>query len=161
MLPILRDYLERLAMLHEDIKLAIRDLPVEALDWTPGPDMNSINALVTHAAGSERYWIGEVAGQDPSGRVRDIEFEARGLAAEVLIAQLDHVLNHSQRVLDGLSAEALGAVRGAERGSVRSHDPDDSPLTVAWALFHALEHTGLHAGQIQMTRQLWEQRGRS
>jgi len=156
MLPVLRDYLERLAMLHEDIKLAIHDLPVGALDWTPGPDMNSINVLVTHLAGSERYWIGEIAGQDPSGRVRDIEFEARGQAAEVLIAQLDHVLMHSQRILDSLTAEDLGAARGTERGAVRSHDPDGSPLTVAWALLHALEHTGLHTGQIQMTRQLWE-----
>jgi hypothetical protein len=28
---------------------------------------------------------------------------------------------------------------------------------VAWALLHALEHTTLHLGQIQLTRQLWEQ----
>jgi hypothetical protein len=28
---------------------------------------------------------------------------------------------------------------------------------VAWALFHALEHTALHCGQIQIQRQLWEQ----
>jgi ankyrin repeat protein len=30
---------------------------------------------------------------------------------------------------------------------------------VAWCLAHALEHTALHLGHMQITRQLWEQRG--
>lgn len=29
--------------------------------------------------------------------------------------------------------------------------------TAAWAILHALEHTALHTGQIQLARQLWEQ----
>jgi hypothetical protein len=35
---------------------------------------------------------------------------------------------------------------------------DGRKLTVAWALAHALEHTALHAGHMQIMRQLWEQR---
>jgi len=34
---------------------------------------------------------------------------------------------------------------------------DGRVLTVAWALLHALEHTALHLGQIQLNRQLWKQ----
>jgi len=66
-LPILEDYLERLQALHESIESAIEGLPQAALDWVPGPDMNSFAVLVTHVAGAERYWIGDVAGRDPSG----------------------------------------------------------------------------------------------
>lgn len=29
--------------------------------------------------------------------------------------------------------------------------------TVAWRLAHALEHTALHLGHMEITRQLWEQ----
>lgn len=156
MLPILNDYLERLTALHEEIKLAIRDLPVAALDWSPGPAMNSIGVLVTHVAGSERYWIGDIAGRDPSGRVRDVEFEARGLDAETLSAHLDAVLEHSLRVLGQLQLDDLGQLRGGEGDSGQRGLRDGTTSSVAWALFHALEHTAIHAGQIQMTRQLWE-----
>ena len=31
-------------------------------------------------------------------------------------------------------------------------------LGVAWALLHALEHTAIHLGHMQIMRQLWEQR---
>jgi len=27
---------------------------------------------------------------------------------------------------------------------------------VAWAILHALEHTGIHLGHIQVTQQLWQ-----
>ena len=158
MRPILNDYLERLMALHEEIKLAIRDLPVAALDWSPGPAMNSITVLVTHVAGSERYWIGDVAGRDPSGRVRDVEFEVRGLDAETLSAHLDSVLEHSLGVLDGLRLENLTQLRGDEGDGGRRGLRDGTTSSVAWALFHALEHTAIHTGQVQMTRQLWEQR---
>lgn len=157
MLPILNDYLERLAALHEEIKQAIRDLPVAALDWSPGPDMNSITVLVTHVAGSERYWIGDVAGQAPSGRVRAVEFEARGLDAETLSAHLDAVLEHSLAVLGKLEVDDLGNMRGDEGDTGQRGLRDGTTSSVAWALFHALEHTAIHTGQIQMTRQFWEQ----
>ncbi len=39
----------------------------------------------------------------------------------------------------------------------RTDPRDGREYTVAWALFHALEHTALHLGQMQLTRQLWEQ----
>ena len=82
MQPFFQDYFHRLTDLHQDILNAIQGLTIEALDWTPihQPDteMNSINVLVTHICGSERYWIGEIAGRDHSGRVRATEFESAG-----------------------------------------------------------------------------------
>ena len=65
MLPFLADYFEILRNLHADLEHSLNDLPPEALDWSPGPDMNSLSVLATHVAGSERYWIGDVAGASP------------------------------------------------------------------------------------------------
>jgi uncharacterized damage-inducible protein DinB len=151
MLSILEDYLERLQALHADIERALEGLPPAALDWAPGPDMNSLGVLVVHVAGAERYWIGDVADQDPSGRDREAEFRVRGLDAAALKARLGDALAHSRAVLEGLTWSDLESSRVSPR--------DGREFTVAWCLNHALEHTALHLGQMQLTRQLWEQRG--
>lgn len=152
MLPMLGDYFERLQSLHTDINQTIADLPPSALDWAPGTDMNSLCVLVVHVAGAERYWIGDVVGQGISGRDRDAEFQTGGLAASVLVERLDKVLAHSRSVLEELTVPDLDAQRTSPR--------DGHKFTVAWALAHALEHTALHLGHIQITRQLWDQRRR-
>ena len=79
------EYLERLSTLHDGFKTAVHNLPPEALDWQPGPDMNTFNVIISHVAGSERFWIGDMVGQDPSGRVRAEEFQQKGLTAVTLI----------------------------------------------------------------------------
>ena len=60
-----QDFLQRMTDLHQDILVAIEDLPPGGLGWTPlnetSGDMNSISVLVTHLCGAERYWIGDVA----------------------------------------------------------------------------------------------------
>ncbi len=68
MIPSLEAYWERLQSLHADILAAIDGLPAIALDWSPDPEINSVAVLVTHVAGSERYWIGEMAGGRPAQR---------------------------------------------------------------------------------------------
>lgn len=149
MLPILEGYWERLQALHEGIESAIEGLPLAALDWVPGPDMNSLGVLVTHVAGAERYWIGDVAGHDPSGRERAAEFRTQGVDAAALKTRLAETLAHSRAVLEKLTLPDLEARCVSPR--------DGRRFTVAWSLAHALEHTALHLGHIQITRQLWEQ----
>jgi uncharacterized damage-inducible protein DinB len=145
------DYLERLGALHAQIGTAIEDLPQEALDWVPGEGMNSLSVLVVHTTGSESYWIGEVAGGRPSGRDRDAEFRAHGLTEADLRRRLADGLESARSVLEDLTLQDLERERISPR--------DGRRLTVGWALAHALEHTGLHLGHIQITRQLWDQRG--
>jgi len=144
----LADYLERLQSLHEDMKKTINRLPQAALDWVPAPGMNSLCVLVVHAAGAERYWIGDVACQDPSDRNRAAEFEVRGLEAANLEARLDQSLSFARDALAGLKLVDLKKARTSPR--------DDRKFTTGWALAHALEHTALHLGHAQVTRQLWE-----
>jgi uncharacterized damage-inducible protein DinB len=150
MIVLLADYMERLGALHADVERGIQGLPQAALDWVPGPEMNSIGALVVHITGAERYWIGDVAGRDPSSRDRAAEFRARGLDEAELKRRLDSSLAYTRGLLGGLTLQDLDAVRVSPR--------DGQESTVTWCLAHALEHTAIHLGHIQIIRQLWDQR---
>jgi uncharacterized damage-inducible protein DinB len=142
------DYLERLEALIDEINLALDSLPQEGLDWVPGADMNSLAILATHVAGSLRYWIGDVVGQDPSARDRPAEFRTHDLDLPTLRGRLAASLAYAQDFLPTLSFDDLSSPRTSMR--------DDRQITVGWALAHALEHTAQHCGHIQLTRQLWD-----
>lgn len=149
MLTYFADYFSLLQICHNDIHKALNGLPSEALDWIPGKDMNSISVLVFHLTGAERFWIGDVAAQEPSNRNRDAEFKVHDLGTEVLKERLDETLAYAKTTLEKFSLQDLETPR---------HLPQtDREFTVGWALLHALEHATEHKGQIQLTRQLWEQ----
>jgi uncharacterized damage-inducible protein DinB len=146
-----KDYLDRLEELHQDVARAFDDLPGEALDWSPGDDIPSINALVTHLTGAERYWIGDVAGGVPSDRDRDAEFLASGLQISDLEARLESAQSFARDLLPKITVLDLERICISPRTGRR--------FTVAWALLHALEHTAIHLGHLQIIRQLWELQG--
>jgi diamine N-acetyltransferase len=148
MQPFFGNLYDRLHKLHQDIAQVLQGLPQDALDWTPATDMNSLAVLVVHTAGAERYWIGDVAGQRPSKRDREAEFQTVGLDAAALLGRLDEAEACAQEVLETLTLADLEAQRTSPR--------DGRPYTVGWALAHALEHTGLHLGHMQIGRQLWD-----
>ena len=154
--PFLQDYLQRLTELHQDILDAIEGLPSEALDWTPlqetSGDTNSISVLVTHLCGAERYWIGEVACSDPSGRVRAEEFKVSGMDTIALAENIHAATAYAWAALQKIDLEDLPV----EKSRLR----DGKPVSAGWALLHALEHTAIHLGHIQITRQLWEEKNK-
>jgi uncharacterized damage-inducible protein DinB len=143
-------YLERLELLHAEIDKAIQGLPQEALDWSPGSEMNTIAVLITHLAGAERYWIGDVGAGEPSGRDRAAEFRVQGLSSEALQKRLTETSQYARQTLSRFTLEDLEQTRISPR--------DGQEANLAWCLLHALQHTGIHLGHIQLTRQLWEQR---
>ena len=145
--PIFVAYLERLAALHADIAQALAGLPAAALDWTPAPGANSMAVLVAHIAGSERYWIGEKAGNMPAQRDRANEFRTKNDDAEALLLLLDDSLAQVRLVLAGLTLTDLTKPAGT-RSNGQSVD-------VAWSLWHELEHVAMHVGHIQLTREWW------
>ena len=145
------NYLDLLQDCHNGILEALEGLSQDGLDWIPGQDMNSIGVLLAHITGSVRYWIGDIAAQEPSNRDRAAEFRVRGLEADVFRKRLADNLEYARNVLEKMSLEDLESSR-VSPGNGREY-------TVAWALIHALEHAALHLGQIQITRQLWEQKG--
>ena len=143
------EYLNVLQTCHDDIIKAMHGLSEPALDWQPGPEMNSITVLVYHLTGAERYWIGDVVDQSPSGRDRDGEFKVKNIGSDALKSRLDDNLDYARKVLEKLSPTDLAETRVSPR--------DGRTFTVAWALLHALEHSMLHLGHIEITRQLRKQ----
>lgn len=146
---VLKESLDRLAAIHQSLEKAIVDLPDEAMDWLPGPEMNTLGVLMAHTLGSIRFWVGDVAGGEPSGRVRDEEFKTAGESVAKFVDRSNQVLAHSQSVLAHLAP--------AELNDIRIVPNSEREVTVAWAILHALEHAALHAGHIEITRRLWEQ----
>ena len=97
-------------------------------------------------------WIGDIAAQEPSNRDRAAEFRVHGVEADVFRKRLADNLEYARNVLDKMSLQDLE--------SMRVSPGNDREYTVAWALLHALEHATSHLGQIHITRQLWEQKGK-
>ena len=98
---------------------------------------------------AERYWIGDVIAGEPSRRDRESEFMIRGLSEKELFQKLSEIENYIQKVLETFILQELDEKRISPRNG--------REVTVGWALCHALKHTALHVGHIQITRQLWEQ----
>jgi hypothetical protein len=147
------DYLERLQTLNREFIETFEDLPVEALDWLPGVEMNSFCVLVVHTTGSARYWIGDVGMGELSNRNRAMEFQARGIGTPELKARFVNLEAYVRGALERLSLPDLDIIR--QRTSLEG---EVEQISVGWALLHALEHTGIHLGHAQITRQLWQQR---
>jgi uncharacterized damage-inducible protein DinB len=150
MLRPFEDYLDRLEELHAELERAIEGLSPEALDWSPGPHMNALGVLVAHVTGAERYWVGDVVEREPSTRNRQAEFRSQGVNAPMLASCLDEMLAYTRGVLEGLTLQDLATPRVSPRNG--------REFTVAWALAHTLEHTAIHVGHAQITRQLCDLR---
>lgn len=141
-------YDELLEDLIERMDGIFSDLPVDALDWTPDPAMNTLTILIVHTTGALRYWVGEMLGEEPAKRDRQTEFAAHGVSKVQLHALLNETQAQIERVLEKLTLDDLEK----KRYSTVHKDY----FTGAFALAHALEHTALHVGHMEITRELWE-----
>jgi len=150
MIPFFVDLLVRFHELHQELEKALEPLPQEALDWSPGPDMNSVSVLIFHLTGAERFWVGDVVMSDSSNRNRDAEFQVTGLDKNALIQRL--------RETEAYLTSAFNTLQLSDLETTRMHPNRGYEVSVTWALMHALEHAAVHLGHIQMTAQLWQQR---
>jgi uncharacterized damage-inducible protein DinB len=148
---ILASVYDHFQSLHESCKQALSGLDTQALDWVPGEGMNSLAVLVTHVAGSEKFWISDVTMQEPSGRDRPAEFRVKGDAVDHLKGLLDSSLATIQQAFERLTREDLG--------QPRTSPLDGKQYDVAWSIAQSLAHTALHLGHIQLTRQLLDDAG--
>lgn len=145
-----KDYLNLFETALGEIEKAIDGLSAEALDWSPGPQMNSMAVLVAHTVGSSRYWVGDVAANDSSNRNRASEFAARALDEAELRQRIAALRAYLHSTLATLSVDELDQLRSAGAFSAE-------PVSMGWALLHALEHAATHVGHVQILRQLVEQ----
>jgi hypothetical protein len=142
--------LERLVRL---LVREIADLPDAKLNEVLGiQPTNTLFQLGTHVAGSARYWCITCTGGRDYHRDRDSEFTARGSCGEVVenLGTLIEEINTHVTGLTGADLDRPVTVTGA---SFSGFD-FQGELPQRHALLHALEHTGLHLGHAQLTRQI-------
>jgi hypothetical protein len=141
------DYLGLLEGLQRRLHKDVRELPAEAMDWSLGPEMNSVAVLLAHITGVLHEGI-DIALGDPPGRVRAQEFQTRGVLSAEMLRRLDAVIDYARGALPRLGLEDLDKER----------KDDDGPISCGMALLHALEHAYMHLGHAQLTCQMWRQR---
>jgi uncharacterized damage-inducible protein DinB len=144
MIPEVQGVLSELRVLWDETEALVRRLPPQALIHKQGANFNSISVLVTHLAGSQRWWIGEVVANRAMYRDRDAEFRAEDVDKSVLITRLRDAAGLASEILDTLTSEMLDQTR-PYRGK---------PVTVRWILMRLLAHTARHVGQMQIVEKL-------
>lgn len=143
------DLLERIG---RDAIAQFGDLDEEHLNRAlPLPESNTLFALATHLVGAGEFWVLVLVGQRDIPRDRPAEFHATGKAEDLLL-RYECWIQAVHEVLDTLPAERLDALvsvpAGYRPGTTREMQ------SVGDALLHAVEHSALHLGHIQLTRQL-------
>jgi len=146
----LANYLERIEDLRGQMADLVAGLPAEALNWRPFQgkgdlSINSLAGLVAHSTGAERFWIVEVVGGGPATRNRAAEFVQEASSPKDVVQWLADTGQQTKRVLASLSDTDLDRLCQVEEHS----------LPVRWCLLHVVDHTALHLGHMQITRQLW------
>jgi hypothetical protein len=141
---------DRFHELHGDIQRDLDALPPQALDWKPGPEMNSISVIIVHLTGAERFLVGDVVMQESSNRDREAEFRIAGMSKADLIQRINDTEAYLRAAFEKLSLSDLEAER--------IHPRHGDQVSVSWAILHALEHTATHVGHINLTVQLWQQK---
>ncbi len=157
--PVMAAARDLLTVTLGDLRPGVEGASREALNWRPGnEDTNSIAVLALHSMTSTRWWLSVAVGAPLPVRDRDAEFRAAATDAAALLAFIDGMERDCLALLDGARDVDWSAMR---RTGPRPRPGADEEVTAAWALVHALQHLREHAGQITLTRQLWDQRARS
>ena len=107
--------------------------------WRPNDASNSIGNLILHLCGNVTMWIVGGVGGLPFERHRQQEFdERREIPASELRERMRDVIARSDEVMRQLDAAAL-----MTRRQIQGYD-----VTVLEAVYHVVEHFGMHTGQI-------------
>ncbi len=123
------------------IERSLETLTDEDIWWRANSESNSIGNLLLHIDGSTRMWIISGVGGALDRRDRQQEFDERSVIPHAeLLARLKATVAEVDAVLANVEAKAL-----LERRQIREDN-----VTGLEAIFHAVEHFSMHAGQIIM-----------
>ncbi len=121
------------------IERSLERLSDDDVWWRANEASNSIGNLVLHLCGNVTQWIIGGVGGRPFERHRQREFDERThIAPGELLRRLRAVVEEAAQVIDGLDADALLTSR-----QIQGYD-----VTVLEAVYHVVEHFGMHTGQI-------------
>src|SRR5579859_326693 len=128
----------------------LEDLPDGALNRAVAlPEANTLFALATHLVGAGEFWVLTMIGGREIARDREAEFHASGQYQD---------LERRYSAWMGAARDVLWALTENEFDRLVSVPPErraalgDQPLTVRTCVLHAIEHSALHLGHIQLTR---------
>ncbi len=151
MLPELAINFSELSDLQAQAGKIIREIDPAALDYSPGEGFNTLTAIVTHMAGSQQWWIGEILGGRDVHRDREGEFRTARQSSDLLARRLDDALALVKEVLETITPEMLDQPRRVRERTV----------SVRSILPHVVAHTAVHLGHLEITRQWWESQSKS
>ena len=121
------------------IERCLDELAGDDIWWRPNDASNSIGNLVLHLCGNVTMWILGGVGRLPFERDRQQEFdERRSIPAGELRGRLRGVVERADEVMRGVGADEL-----LSRRQIQGYD-----VTVLEAIYHVVEHFGMHTGQI-------------
>ncbi len=127
---------------------AIQNTTAEALNWKPASTpSDSLAGLVHHVVEVQRLWLDTVIGGDPVPEGLATAHQAIADSSESLQRMMDESLVRSKARLESLTAAQMDETR-ERRGRT---------VTVRWAAYHTLEHTAMHVGHMQITRQVYDE----
>ena len=107
--------------------------------WRPNEASNSIGNLILHLCGNVTMWIMGGVGRLPFERHRQLEFdERRKISGPELRRRLKAVVQHADEVISAVDAQELLTKRQIQ----------DYDVSVLEAIYHVVEHFGMHTGQI-------------
>ncbi len=116
-------------------------------------DVNTFFALATHTVGAGEFWILEAAGGRSVDRDRLAEFSSTG-SAQKLRERYDRWLAEAANVFATMDDAILASIY--ERPANPERGMSAARRTRAECITHALEHTAVHLGHLQLQRQLWD-----
>jgi uncharacterized damage-inducible protein DinB len=121
------------------IERSLEGLDDEEVWWRPNEASNSIGNLLLHLCGNVSQWIiGGVGGREVE-RHRQQEFDERRLISALeLLSRIKPVLAEADEVLGNVDAETLLSSR-----RIQGYE-----MSVLEAVYHVVEHFGMHTGQI-------------
>ena len=121
------------------IEASLDRLGEDDLWWRPNEASNSAGTLCVHLAGNVRQWIVAGLGGAPDARDRPAEFATvAGRSRADVLADLRAAIDEACAVIDRLDEEAL-----LQTYPIQGREP-----TGLRAVYHAVEHFAMHAGQI-------------
>jgi uncharacterized damage-inducible protein DinB len=117
----------------------VASLTEEQVWWRPNESSNSIGNLLLHLNGNVSQWLVASFARQDYGRNRPQEFKQRdAMPVAALLDQLGATIGHASAVLHRLTPDELLAPYEIQGYRVTGLD----------AVYHVVEHFGMHYGQI-------------
>jgi hypothetical protein len=109
--------------------------------WRANEASNSIGNLILHLCGNVTMWIIGGVGALPFERDRQLEFDERRQISPVdLRTRIRRIVHDADQVMSAVESQDL-----LSRRQIQGYD-----VSVLEAIYHVVEHFGMHTGQIIM-----------